>query len=395
MPNEEASLLVRLIQGGGRVVAIGAPLLGIPVIGAIGTIVEKMPLAEFEEWLGSHSSPRTEPDMNPPPAVNAASKTAASKIARPPLFEPEQVRGQYENIATSEPFLMAILTTLKELPFEIERFLVETYSPSSDTQYQQARVGLWPAFAIEWVARQHFFKALGESVAVQESPKVRGLVEIGLAREAIDLIIGQTSAGGDVQPLLLGARSQVFAANISYNWPQAEGFAPGYVIAHVPEFLSTPLPTEVSEGAKAACHALVARLGRLSVGGRDELTCAWYRTCESYQQAAAVREAQGTYVNRSLCQLEYPLLLVHDQSSRNAIRAALEPVLAKHERRKTRPLFREGFIRRWMAIVSAYAANDVEAFKIASRPGPLTQLWPEETAALRAIAEARGWESPA
>ena len=234
--NNKPSLVLRLIQGAGGVLAVGAPLLGIPVLGPVGAVLEKMPVADLEEWVGRmrRRLPNSEataiaPPALPPPVFPLATRETKSKPDAPVaqrLSEAEILR-QVKDLVLSEPFAFAMTQAIGRLPRTLGDFIAATY-PTAESR----GAGVWPTFSLEWIARRHFQSELGRSAAAAELSEVRELVERGLALDAIEILVDQArnSGPGGVR---LDDSVRVFSSDIHFAWPGRGDFSPGYVVAYV------------------------------------------------------------------------------------------------------------------------------------------------------------------
>jgi hypothetical protein len=366
--NGKASLVVRLIKGSAGVVAIGAPLLGIPVLGSAGAVVEKMPLAELEEWVnrmrGRFVTPRSEVIVPVVPPPSASSPKAQGTEVQPDapvsgqLTEVESVK-RAMNLVVSEPFAIAMTQAIAKLPKVLGDFIAVTYPAQTKDKLDDSGVGVWPIFALEWIARRHFQAELGQSAAAAESSDVRVLVERGLALDSIETLVAQIGNAGGVQ---LGGAVRVWSSDSSFAWPDIGDLSPGYIVAHV----ATSQRMYNLDSAKKVRIQLLGRLGQRGPDALAYLSAAWLRTCAAAKQPRAERAAAGTYVDVGLSEFDlsiFDAVSKTEQCSRESLRTtlhqafvALEPIvtLLGDERPKLDYILRSA--------VGAFAQSDHGAF---------------------------------
>lgn len=369
----KASLVVRLIKGGAGVVAVGAPLFGIPVLGSAGAVVEKMPLAELEEWVnrmrGRFVTPRSQVVIPVVPPPSESSPKALGSEVQPDapvsgqLTEVESVE-RAMNLVVSEPFAIAMTQAIAKLPKVLGDFIAVTYPAETKDRLEDSGVGVWPIFALEWIARRHFQTELGQSAAAAESSDVSVLVERGLALDSIETLVAQIGNAGPGQNngVQLGGAVRVWSSDSSFAWPEIGDLSPGYVVAHV----ATRLRMFNLDSAKKARIELLGRLGQRGPDALAYLSAAWLRTCAASKQPRAERAAAGMYVDVGLSELDLSIFDAAsetEQGSRESLRTtlhqafvALEPIvtLLGDERPKLDYILR--------SVVSAFARSDHRAF---------------------------------
>ena len=319
------SLVVNLIHYGADVVAKGAPLLGIPVVGTLAEFVKDVPVTDLQDWSertrrrfwkadGTGPEGATAPLPVPQLATPHGAETAArnpAELVRSPAVD------QAVDVLMSEPFQIAMIDAIGKLPAELGRFLAMTH-PAKSTDPVAKQVGVWPTFVLEWIARRHFKSKLGHSAAAAESPNVRMLVESGLAQDAIEtLTSGVKSAreagAATTQGILLGYQSEttrLWTTDEKWEWPGVDDLSRGYFVGHRSQnIFGLPLDqlTWDPETAKASRMSILGTLGRMDRPTLSYLSAAWLRTCEASVLPAVARIAQNLRVDRGLSRLRIPV----------------------------------------------------------------------------------------
>jgi hypothetical protein len=306
------SLVGRLIKGGGGVLAVGASLLGIPVIGSLGAVVEKMPLAELEEWVsrmrGRFVTSRHEAGIvsqaaatDPDPADGVGIEKVKLDLPVAQQLPEAEMVSRAKTLVHSEPFTIAMQQAIAKLPEVLSRFMIGTYpARGTDEASWDSGVGVWPTFTLESVARRHFQAQLGRSAAAAESSDVRTLVERGLALDAIEILVEQArqESQAPTDGVRLSNSVTIWSSDEQFAWPNIGDLSSGYVIGCVAK---RPFNRE---HAQAARLELLGELGRREPAALAYLSEAWLRTCAAAEQSREARAAAGSYIDVGLSKLQ-------------------------------------------------------------------------------------------
>ena len=373
MSDDKPAAIFPLIKETAGWVGDIASTIGIPIVPLVAKLIEKAPLGSFESWLRSRATGdnvdiAVTPDSTPPaPAADAAPPPPAIETK---AFDVGELLRQYETIQHSEPFFAALTKATAEAVSRLEAFITAT---SILSPVASAHVGLWPLFTLEWKARRCLTTILGDSAAVSDVPELRLLIEAEVAGTIIDDIVA-SAAGGPDAAVALGPTVKLFGASKGYAWPKAQGLRPGYVIGYATRLdamssliggspAAAPIPDQTA--AREEGSRLTARLGELSVAGRDELTAAWIHTCEAGELSAARRAQRGLRVNPFLSRLEFPLLHVRNPAKRDAMRPDLDMIYAAVD--DSNVFLDRDFFATLDELAAANGVDDADRFAAAER----------------------------
>jgi hypothetical protein len=249
---------------------------------------------------------------------------------------------------------------------------------------------------------------------VSDHPALSSLVEVDLAAGLIEAMMGPLG-GSPKQPHTLERLVRIFAASPAYRWPRAEGLRPGYVMANVTSPLSLDNLALVSNEGRAAlaravpppvmdvalleqdADILIARLGGLSVCGRDELTRAWLRSCVASEMSERQRKASGMAPNPLLSRLQHPLIHIDDKDLLEDIRNDVEAILGAPD--PTLQFLRQDSVYAELdAVTQAFATSNADGFDKAVtsiNTSPLVVAQPAIKERVGRVVErlrqARGW----
>jgi hypothetical protein len=309
-----SSLIYRSVKGVGELVEFVGPWTAIPGAGPAGTLLKKMPLEEAVGWakraIQNFGAQRIEPSK-------AASEAAKSEVAEKPSVatdstvtvspaEEPKIIEQIAKAVRSEPFEIALSQAVNAFPTKLAAFMVRT-RPLFKGSSENERLGVWPAFAIEKVARSHFREQLGSSAAASK-PEVGALIENGLALEAVELL--RLNIGNTANATPPGVRyvkdfdaMRVWAADDAFEWPNTGALSPGYFVAHRGMKMSSDWDAESNEKER---QNLLGKLGRMSMTELNFLTNAWSDTCDTLLSPG---DSDGkAFIDGDLTRLRLPVL---------------------------------------------------------------------------------------
>lgn len=352
--NQRGSIIVPIIKLGILGAGVAVTVFGVPVGLPAAEAINELPIDRWVERMKRRfwgANLHVDVDL---PTDNPHEPSVGNT---PPLAE---VLEQTKQLMASEEFIVAVQEVILSLPGELGNFITTTGARAaymaSGADNADGTVGLWPAFALESIARASIQTKLGDAAVVAQSDDIRALVERGLALDATETLLDHGCAENHERTgVQLSEGAWVFHTNRDFKWSETFDLSPGYVVAYLGQCTNADLET-----AQRDCGTLIATLGSCSNAKLGYLSESWLRTCKAEVQSPGA----GEYIDSGLCMLDFSVfnaLSATPEARRENLQrfvASVFTALGANNRRAEREFRRA---------LKAFAENDRNRFEACAR----------------------------